>query len=83
MDVEFGDKDELVCDRLAYLRDYKHPKEARSDAQKFQGMYRRFHKVYSNMEKVDSLASLEHPASIQEFMKLLPADYRKKYGELW
>ena len=46
-------------------------------------MYRRFHKVYSNMEKVDSLASLEHPASIQEFMKLLPADYRKKYVELW
>ena len=21
MEVEFGDKDELVCDRLAYLRD--------------------------------------------------------------
>ena len=46
------------------------------------GMYQRFHKVYSDMEKVNSLASLEHPASIQEFMKLMPADCRKKYVEL-
>ena len=38
MDIEFGDKKELVCDCLAYLRDCKHPKEARSDAQKFQGV---------------------------------------------
>ena len=45
-------------------------------------MYQRFHKVYSDMEKVDSLGSLEHPASIQEFMKLMPTDSRKKYVEL-
>ena len=32
MDTEFGNKDELVRDRLAYLRNYKHPKEARSDS---------------------------------------------------
>ena len=31
------------------------------------------------MEKVDSLHLLEHPASIQEFMKLLPTDSMNKY----
>ena len=76
MDVEFGNK-ELVRDCLAYLRNYKHPKEAKTDAQKFQGMYRRFSVVYSGMQKVDSLHLLDHPASIQEFMSLLPADCRK------
>ena len=35
MDGEFGDEDELVCDRLAYLRQYRHPKEAKTDAQRF------------------------------------------------
>ena len=39
MDSEFGDEDELVCDRLAYLKQYKHSKDARTDAQKFWGMY--------------------------------------------
>ena len=38
MDIEFGDKDELVCDHLANLRDYKHSKEARSDAQNRHGI---------------------------------------------
>ena len=56
MDSEYGDEDELVCDRLAYLKQYRHSKEARSDAQKFWGMYERFHEVYSDMEKVGSLA---------------------------
>ena len=49
MDTEFGNKDELVRDRLAYLRNYRHPKEAKSDSQKFHGMYRRFNEVYSDM----------------------------------
>ena len=31
------------------------------------------------MEKVGSLSLLEHPASIQEFMKLLPAPFMEKY----
>ena len=64
---------------LAYLQDYKHPKEARSDSQKFEGMFRRFSEVYSDMEKVGSLSLLEHPASIQEFMKLLPTPCMEKY----
>ena len=81
MDVEFGNKNELVRDRLAYLRDYRHSKEDRTDAQKFQGMYQRFTEVYSDMEKVDSLHLLEHPASIEEFMKLLPALCLTKYVE--
>ena len=34
------------------------------------------------MEKVDSLAMLEHPASIHEFMKLMPTNSMKKYVEL-
>ena len=46
MDLEFRDKNELVRDRLAYLRNYSHPEDCRSDAQKFQGMYTRFHEVY-------------------------------------
>merc|ERR1711888_493815 len=79
MDTEFGNKDELVRDRLAYLRNYNHPKEVKSDSQKFHGMYRRFNKVYSDMEKVNSLNLLEHPASIQEFMKLLPVPCMEKY----
>ena len=81
MDVEFGNKNKLVCDRLAYLKNYKHPEQARTDAQKFQGMYTRFNEVYSDMEKVDSLNLLEHPASIQEFMKLLPDRCLDKYVE--
>ena len=64
MDVEFGNKKELVHDRLAYLTGYTHPKNARSDAQKFQGMYRRFTEVHSDMEKVDSLSLLEHHSCI-------------------
>ena len=83
MDSEYGDEDELVCDRLAYLKQYRHSKEARTDAQKFWAMYERFHEVYSDMEKVDSLAKLDHPASLQEFMKHLPADSQKKYVESW
>ena len=79
MDVEFGNKNELVRDRLAYLRDYKHPKDAKTDAQKFEGMYRRFSEVYSDMEKVESLSLLQPPASIQEFMKFLPAPCMEKY----
>merc|ERR1711867_126997 len=63
----------------AYLSDYKHPKDARSDSQKFEGMYRRFSEVYSDMEKVGSLSLLQHPASIQEFMKILPAPCMEKY----
>ena len=38
MDSEFGDEDELVCDRLAYLKQYRHPKVAKTDAQKLWGM---------------------------------------------
>merc|ERR1711951_167128 len=30
MDGEFGDEDELVCDRLAYLRPHRHPKDAKT-----------------------------------------------------
>ena len=44
-------------------------------------MYTRFNEVYSDMEKVDSLNLLEHPASIQEFMKLLPDRCLEKYVE--
>ena len=47
---EFGNKKELVRDRLAYLRNYKHPKEAKTDAQKFHGTYRRFREVHSDMQ---------------------------------
>ena len=83
MDGEYGDEDELVCDRLAYLRQYRHPKDAKTDAEKFWGMYERFHEVYSDMEKVDSLAKLDHPASLQEFTKHLPAESLKKYVEQW
>merc|ERR1711888_257537 len=79
MDVEYGNKKELVRDRLAYLRNYRHPKDSRSDAARFQAMYTRFLEVCSDMEKVDSLHLLEHPASIQEFMKLLPTDPRSRY----
>merc|ERR1711867_352147 len=67
----------------AYLSDYKHPKDARSDSQKFQGMFQRFNEVYSDMEKVGSLSLLEHPTSIQEFMKLLPAPCMEKYIVFW
>ena len=74
MDGEFGDEDELVCDRLAYLRQYRHPKDAKTDAQKFWGMYERFHEVYADMEKVGSLAKLDHPASLEEFTKHLPSE---------
>ena len=35
------------------------------------------------MEKVDSLHLLDHPASIQEFMSLLPADCMKDYTKFW
>ena len=45
MDSEYGDEDELVCDCLAYLKQYRHSKDSRSDAQKFWGMYERFHEV--------------------------------------
>ena len=83
MDIEFGNKKELVRDRLAYLRNYKHPKDAKTDALKFQGMHRRFTEVCSDMEKVDSLHMLDHPASIQEFMSLLPADCKKDYTKFW
>ena len=65
--------------RLAYLRTYRHPREAKTDFQKFYGMYRRFNEVYSDMKKVDSLNLLEHPASLQEFMKLLPVPCLEKY----
>ena len=74
MDVEYGNKKELVRDRLAYLRSYKHPKDSKSDADKFHAMYTRFYEVCSDMEKIDSLSLLEHPASLEEFMKLLPTD---------
>ena len=81
MDVKYGNKDKLVRDHLAYLRDYKykHPKDCRSDAEKFHAMHTRFHEVCSDMEKVDSLHMLEHPAYIQEFMKLLPTEPIIKY----
>ena len=55
------------------MREYRHSKEDRTDPDKFQGMYQRFTEVYSDMEKVDSLHLLEHPASIEEFMMLLTA----------
>ena len=35
------------------------------------------------MEKVDSLAKLDHPASLQEFTRHLPAESLKKYVEQW
>ena len=79
MDTEFGNKNQLVRDRLTHLKAYKHPEGAKSDAEKFHGMYTRFNEVYSNMEKVGSLNLLEHPASIQEFMKLLPDRCLEKY----
>ena len=51
MDDEFGNKDELVRDRLKYLKEYKHPKDLRSDAQKFHGMFSRFNEVYSDRRR--------------------------------
>merc|ERR1712101_55913 len=79
MDDEFGNKDELVRDRLKYLKEYKHPKDCRSDAQKFHGMFARFNEVYSDMEKVGSLELMNHPASLQEFMSLLPTPCGERY----
>ena len=49
--------------------------------QKFHSMYHRFSEVYSDMQKVDSLALLEHPALFQEFMKLLPTTCARRYVE--
>merc|ERR1711867_119431 len=81
MDAEFRNKTELVRDRLKYLKEYKHPKDLRSYAQRFHGMFARFNEVYSDMEKVGSLDLMNHPASLQEFMKLLPTPCGKRYLE--
>lgn len=76
---EYGKPEELIKDRLAHLCGYHHPKEARTDPQKVLAMHQRFTEVYSDMDKSDALTMLNHPASLQAFMKNLPLSCVREY----
>ena len=52
MDSKVGDEEELVSDQLAYIRNYNHSKEAKSQGQQVSAMHRRFSKVHSHLKKV-------------------------------
>ena len=79
MTGEYGKTEELVTDRLVRLSKYTFPKEAKTDFQKFKDMHQVFKEVYADMTKMGLLDILNHPQSIKDFMRNLPATSQGEY----
>ena len=72
MKSEYGKTEDLVTDRLERLSKYSHPKEAKTDPQRFTAMYHAFMEVHTDMFRMGMLDTLNHPQSIKEFFRALP-----------